>query len=74
MATAAAPASAVRIRPTPIPQAVPRPLVTSATGAISSVMPGGWTMMKSRYGRSPWISRIALPKSVPSSYSVTPIR
>ncbi len=51
MATAAAPASAVRIRPTPIPQAVPIPLVTSATGAISSVMPGGWTMMKSRYGR-----------------------
>ena len=49
-------------------------LVASATGAISNVIPGGCTMMKSRYGSAPLISRTALPKSVPSSYSVIPSR
>ena len=46
--TAAALASAVRTRPAAIPAAVPVALVASATGAVSSVIPGGWTMMKSR--------------------------
>ena len=45
---AAALASAVSTRPAAIPGYGAGPLVASATGAISSVMPGGCTMMKSR--------------------------
>jgi hypothetical protein len=65
--TAAALTRTVRIRPTPIAQAVPASLEMAAAGIISSVIPGGWTMMKSRYGTRPWMSRNALPKSAPSS-------
>src|ERR1700733_8391393 len=46
----------------------------TATGAISSRMPGGWTNAKPWYGTLPEISRIAPPRYTPSSYSVTPVR
>ena len=49
----AVPASMVRIRPMASPQAVPVTLASSAAGAISSVMPGGCTNTKSRYGSWP---------------------
>ena len=67
-------ARTVRIRPTAMPQAVPVTWASSAAGVISRVMPGGCTMMKSRYGRAPCTSRSALPKYGPSSYWVTPSR
>ena len=46
----------------------------TATGAISSSMPGGCTNAKPWYGISPDMSRIAPPRYTPSSYSVTPVR
>src|SRR5580692_9667294 len=49
-------------------------LAMTATGAISSRMPGGWTNAKPWYGTLPEISRIAPPRYTPSSYSVTPVR
>ena len=67
-------ARTVRIRPTAMPQAVPVTWASSAAGVISRVMPGGCTMMKSRYGRAPCTRRTALPKYGPSSYWVTPSR
>ena len=57
-----------------MPQAVPVTWASSAAGVISRVMPGGCTMMKSRYGSAPCTSRSALPKYGPSSYWVTPSR
>jgi len=41
-------ATVVRIRAISIPLAVPVALATRATGVSSSVIPGGWTMTKSR--------------------------
>ena len=42
--------------------AVPSGAASAATGVISSITPGGCTVMKSLYGTAPWISRTALPK------------
>lgn len=58
----------------PSPAAVPVTLAISATGAISTMAPGGCTITKSRYGMTPLTSRSASPKFTPSSYSVTPSR
>ena len=58
----AALAATVRMRPAAMPQAVLVTWASSAAGLISSVMPGGCTMMKSRYGSEPCTSRSALPK------------
>jgi hypothetical protein len=72
--TAAAPAAAVRIRPAAIAASVPASLAAIAAGAIRIVVPGGCTVMKSRYGMAPPARRSALPKSAPSSYSVAASR
>jgi alpha-1,2-mannosyltransferase len=56
------------------PHAVPVTLASSATGTISSALPGGCTIAKSRYGTTPLARRSALPNRTPSSYSVTPSR
>ena len=58
-------AATVRIRPAAMPCAVPATWASSAAGDMSRVMPGGCTMMKSRYGRAPRTSRSALPKYGP---------
>jgi hypothetical protein len=49
-------------------------LAITATGAISSRMPGGCTNAKPWYGTLPETSRIAPPRYTPSSYSVIPVR
>ena len=59
--TPAAPAQAVSTRPMASALAVPSGPANSATGVISSMTPGGCTVMKSRYGTEPWIRRTALP-------------
>ena len=64
----------VASRATASPQSVPVTRASSATGVISSVIPGGCTNTKSRYGSIPCTRRTALPKYEPSSYSVTPSR
>jgi hypothetical protein len=58
----AAPAAAVTRRPSASPQVAPTTLATRANGIISSVIPGGCTKTKSRYGSTPSDSRTALPK------------
>ena len=67
-------AATVSSRAMPRPQAVPVTLASAATGAISTMMPGGCTTTKSRYGITPLTSRTASPNCTPSSYSVTPSR
>ncbi len=56
------------------PHALPVTLASSATGAMTRKLPGGWTTVKSRYGITPLTSRRASPNCTPSSYSVTPNR
>ena len=57
------------------PHAAPVPLARSAIGAIAhTVVPGGCTATKSRYGITPLTRRSASPKFTPSSYSVSPSR
>ena len=60
--TPPAPAQAVRMRPMASALAVPSGPASAATGVISSITPGGCTVMKSLYGTVPWISRTAPPK------------
>ncbi len=47
---------------------------SSATGAMSSRMPGGCTNAKPWYGTMPETSETAPPRYTPSSYSVSPVR
>ena len=72
--TFAVSAHTVRTRAIARPHAVPVTLASSATGVMSSTLPGGCTTAKSRYGIAPLTRRSALPNSTPSSYSVTPSR
>ena len=72
--TQAALASAVSTRARASPFTVVVILAISATGVISSRMPGGWTKAKSLYGSWPSMSRSAPPMYTPSSYSVMPLR
>ena len=60
--TPPAPAQAVSMRPMASALAVPSGPASTATGVISSITPGGCTVMKSLYGTAPWIRRTALPK------------
>lgn len=67
-------AAAVSSRAMARPQALPVTMASKATGAISTMLPGGCITTKSRYGITPLTSRTALPNWTPSSYSVTPSR
>ena len=51
--TFAVSANAVSSRAAPSPQAVPATFAASATGAISSMDAGGWTIAKFRYAMAP---------------------